>query len=175
MRRKARKLVEGVLALDEKDLKILEVLQKQGRITLRELARKVGSPVTTVHSRVKRLEKMGVVKAYRAVLSPEKLGLKTLAFVLVSFSKESGLSQREVARKISEFPEVQEVHIITGEWDIIVKVRVSDVEELGRFVIDKVRAVPGVEKTLTCVVLDTLKETLTVNVRSALRSGVTVI
>ena len=175
MRKRARKTAEGVLILDDKDLRILDVLQKQGRITLRELARKVGSPVTTVHSRVKRLEKAGIIRAYRAVLSPEKLGLKTLAFVLVSFSGESGVSQREVARKIADLPEVQEVHIITGTWDILVKVRVSDVEDLGRFVIDKIRAIPGVEKTLTCVVLDTLKETMSINVRSVGQGETTII
>ncbi len=166
---KARGYSQEVLSLDEKDLRILEILQREGRITLRELARKVGSPVTTVHSRVKRLERAGVVRAYRAVLSPEKLGLKTLAFVLVSFSREHGASQRDVARKIAEFPEVQEVHIVTGDWDMIVKVRVSDVGELGRFVIDKVRAIPGVEKTLTCVVLETLKETTAISLHQARR------
>ncbi len=156
MGRRAKKDEE--ITLDSKDLKILSVLQREGRITLRELAKKVGSPVTTVHSRLKKLEKMGVIKGYRAIVSPEKLGLKTLAFVLVSFTKEPGLSQREVARRIAEFPEVQEVHIITGDWDMVVKVRVTDVNELGQFVIDKLRSITGVEKTLTCVVLDTLKE-----------------
>ena len=56
-------------------------------------------------------------------------------------------------------PEVQEVHIITGNWDLLLKVRVRDVEELGKFIVDRLRLVRGVEKTLTCVVLSTEKET----------------
>ena len=73
------------------------------------------------------------------------------------------LTQREVAKEIARLPEVQEVHIITGNWDLLLKVRVRDVEELGKFIVDRLRLVKGVEKTLTCVVLSTEKETTEIN------------
>ncbi|RLG51846.1 MAG: Lrp/AsnC family transcriptional regulator [Thermoproteota archaeon] len=144
--------------MDSKDLRILKLIQENCKLTVRELARLVKSPATTVHSRIKKLEREGVIKGYKAIVDAGKVGFRTTAFILVSFSY-NGLSQREVARKIAGIPEVQEVHIITGDWDMILKVKVRDVEELGRLVIDKLRTIEGVEKTLTCVVLDTAKET----------------
>jgi len=145
--------------LDDKDIAILEALQENARLTIKELSKKIGSPITTVHARLKRLEKEGYIKAYRAVLDPKKLGFPTVAFIFVSFARTQGIDQRKVAEVISRFPEVQEVHIITGEWDILVKVRVESVDELGDFVVSKLRNVEGVEKTYTSVVLQSVKET----------------
>jgi DNA-binding Lrp family transcriptional regulator len=67
--------------------------------------------------------------------------------------------QRDVARQIAAFPEVQEVHVITGVWDILIKVRADHVDTLGKLVMDKMRMVEGVENTLSCIVYETVKET----------------
>ena len=88
---------------------------------------------------------------------------------MVSFAyrqPEAGrlLSQRDAAKEIALFPEVQEVHVITGEWDLAVKVRAKDVESLGKFVVDRLRTIRGVDRTLTCMVLHTEKETLELNI-----------
>lgn len=150
--------------LDEKDIEILRLLQENCKTTARHIARKINSPITTVFAKIKRMEKLGIVKEYKAVLDAEKLGRGTTAFILASFSyrtpeMERPLSQRELAERISKFPEVQEVHIITGDWDILIKVKDKDVNAVGKFVIDKLRLVKGIEKTLTCMVFDTQKET----------------
>lgn len=149
--------------LDERDFKILSLLQKNCRMTAREIARKIDSPVTTVFAKIKRMERLGVIKAYKAVLDAKKLHKGTTAFILASFSYrlrgEELLSQRDIVRKIAGFPEVQEVHIITGDWDILIKVREKDVDAIGRFVVDRLRAVKGIEKTLTSMVFETGKET----------------
>ena len=73
---------------------------------------------------------------------------------------EKPLDQRQIAKEVARFPEVQEVHIIAGDWDILIKVKEKDVASIGRFVVDKLRTVQGIEKTLTCMVFDTVKETL---------------
>ena len=65
----------------------------------------------------------------------------------------------ENSKEIAKFAEVQEVHIITGDWDLLIKVKAENVEAIGKFVIDKLRLVKGIEKTLTCVVFETEKET----------------
>jgi len=149
--------------LDDKDLKILRLLQKNCRMTAKEIGREIGSPVTTVFAKIKRMEKLGIIKGYRAVLDAKKLQRGTTAFILASFSYrlkgEELLSQREIVKQIARFPEVQEVHIITGDWDILIKLRERDVDAIGRFVIDRLRAVKGIEKTLTCMVFETEKET----------------
>jgi DNA-binding Lrp family transcriptional regulator len=149
--------------LDDRDLKILRLLQENCRMTAREIARKLGSPITTVFAKIKRMEKLGIIKGYKAVLDAKKLQKSATAFILASFSYrlegEELLSQREIMRQIAGFPEVQEVHIITGDWDLLIKVREKDVDAIGNFVIDRLRTVKGIEKTLTCMVFETGKET----------------
>ncbi|HML02362.1 MAG TPA: Lrp/AsnC family transcriptional regulator [Candidatus Bathyarchaeia archaeon] len=149
--------------LNEKDLAILDLLQKNCRMTAKEIAQTIDSPVTTVFAKIKRMEDLEIIKDYKAVLSAQKLRRGTTAFILASFSytlKEgASLSQRKIAKEIATLPEVQEVHIITGDWDILVKVKEKDVESIGKFVIDKLRFIKGIEKTLTCMVFETGKET----------------
>jgi len=150
--------------LDEKDLAILKLIQKDCKLTAREIAKKIGSPITTVFAKTKRMEDLGIIKEYRAVLDSRKLDCSTTAFVLASVSyefkdNEKQLSQRDIATEIAKFPEVQEVHIITGDWDLLIKLKGKDVDTVGKIVIDKLRRVRGIEKTLTCMVFETCKET----------------
>jgi DNA-binding Lrp family transcriptional regulator len=148
--------------LDEKDLAILTLLQKNCRMTAREIARKINSPITTVFAKMRRMEQQEVIKEYKAILDSKKLNLGTTAFILASFSYRNGetpLSQRVIAEQIAKFPEVQDVHIISGDWDILIKIKEESVDAVGNFVVDKLRTVKGIEKTLTCMVFDTQKET----------------
>jgi Transcriptional regulators len=150
------------IKLDKKDLKILQIIQKNCQLSSKDIAKKVGSPITTVFSKIKRMEKMGIIKEYRAIVDPKKLGFSATAFILASVSYSINgekVSQREIAKEIAKFPEVQEVHIITGDWDLLIKIRAENVDKMGKFVIDKLRLVKGIEKTLTCVVFETVKET----------------
>jgi len=148
--------------LDEKDLAILMLLQKNCRMTAREIARKIDSPITTVFAKMRRMEQQEVIKEYKAILDSKKLNLGTTAFILASFSYRNGetpLSQRVIAEQIAKFPEVQDVHIISGDWDILIKIKEENVDAVGNFVVDKLRTVKGIEKTLTCMVFATQKET----------------
>ena len=155
--------------LDEKDSAILTIVQRDSKLTAKQIARKVGAPITTVFAKMKRMEELGFIKQYRAIVSPEKLGAGTAAFILASVSYRSKgddlpVSQRDVAEEIARFPEVQEVHIITGDWDLLVKLRAESVDAIGKFVVDKLRLIKGLEKTLTCMVFETVKETTEVAV-----------
>jgi len=150
-------------SIDKKDVQILRIIQRNSKITTREIAKQLNLPVTTVFTRIKKLEQKGIIKEYRAILDAKKLGKSTTAFILASFTYRTPnkelLSQRKLAKEIAKFPEVQEVHIITGDWDLLIKVKAENVEAIGKFVIDKLRLVKGIEKTLTCVVFETEKET----------------
>jgi DNA-binding Lrp family transcriptional regulator len=149
--------------IDDKDLKILNLLQKNCKMTAKEIAQIIDSPVTTVFAKIKRMEEFGIIKDYNAVLDANKLDKGTTAFILASVSYKSKenaqQSQRKIAKEIAKFPEVQEVHIITGDWDMLIKVKEKEVAAIGKFVIDKLRLVEGIEKTLTCMVFATEKET----------------
>jgi Lrp/AsnC family leucine-responsive transcriptional regulator len=150
--------------LDKRDVKILKLLQENCKMTAKEIAKKIGSPITTVYAKIKRMEQLGIIKQYKAILDSKQLDKGTTAFILVSFAyrpggREKPLSQRDVAKQIAAFPEVQEVHIITGGWDILIKVMADHVDTLGKLVMDKLRMVEGVENTLSCIVYETVKET----------------
>ena len=147
------------MKLDKKDIQILKILQQNSKISLKELSRKVSLPVTTVFNRIRKFEQNGLIKDYRAIIDPKKVGFDVTAFILVAYDVSSKRSQREVARDISKLPFVQEVHIITGEWDMLLKVRGRNSEEIGKFVLDKLREIEGVLKTVTIVVFETAKET----------------
>jgi Lrp/AsnC family leucine-responsive transcriptional regulator len=155
--------------LDEKDLAILTIIQEDSKLTAKQIAKKVNAPLTTVFAKMKRMEEQGIIRGYRAMVAPEKLGAGTSAFILASVSYRSKadgvpVSQRTVAEEIAKFAEVQEVHIITGDWDLLVKLRAESVDAVGKFVVDKLRLISGLEKTLTCMVFETVKETTKVNV-----------
>ena len=150
--------------LDDKDLDILRLIQQDCQLTAREIARRIGSPITTVFAKTKRMEQLGVIKEYRAILDSRKLDYGTTAFILASVSygaknDASTPTQRDIAKEVARFPEVQEVHIITGDWDMLIKLKGKDVDTLGKIVIDRLRLVKGIEKTLTCMVFETAKET----------------
>jgi DNA-binding Lrp family transcriptional regulator len=150
-----------MLTLDSGDVKVLGIIQDNCRLTAREISDRTGLPVTTVFAKIKRIERLGLVKGYHAVLNARELGAGTTAFILASFaykSEERIVSQRKVAKEIANFPEVQEVHIISGEWDILIKVKARDIESVGKYVVDKLRLVKGIEKTLTCLVFESEKE-----------------
>ena len=154
--------------LDEKDVAILALIQENSKLTARQIAQRINAPITTIFAKTKRMEELGIIREYRAVLAPEKLDSGTAAFILASVSYRAKaddvpVSQRAVAEEIAKFPEVQEVHIITGDWDLLIKLRAESVESIGKFVVDNLRLIKGLEKTLTCMVFETVKETTKVH------------
>ncbi|MGQ9679279.1 MAG: Lrp/AsnC family transcriptional regulator [Candidatus Bathyarchaeia archaeon] len=155
------------MSLDDFDRKILKLLQKDSKISAKEIGDLIKRPITTVYARIKRLEDAGIIKNYRAIVDAVKVGKTTTAFILTSITYrtpgvDETLDQRQIAREVARFPEVQEVHIITGDWDLLIKAKAENVAAIGNFVVDKLRTVKGIEKTLTCMVFDTVKETLEV-------------
>jgi len=153
------------IKLDKKDVEILKFIQEDCKKSVKEIARKISSPITTVYAKIKRMEDLGIIKNYKTILDAKKLDKGTTAFILVSFGYrtpgiDKPLDQREIANKIAKFPEVLESHLLSGNWDIIIKVKAKDVDEIGKFVVDKLRKLEGVEKTLSCLVYGTSKESL---------------
>ena len=152
-------------SIDDIDLKILKILQDDCKISIKKLSTLIGMPLTTTYNRIKKLKKMGYIKGCYTLLDPHKLNYPTLAFILVSFEYkikkgDEILSQRDIAKKIARIKGVQEVHIISGEWDMIIKVRGKNIRDIGNLVLDELRLIEGIQKTVTCLVFDTAKETL---------------
>lgn len=144
--------------LDEKDSSILGKLIEDSRKTTKAIARELDIPRATVHDRIVKMEQKGVIRKFTAVPDYSKLGMGVSAFILVQFEPEGGMSQRETADEIATIPGIYEVHMISGEYDMLLKVRGASMEEIGMLVIDKLREVKGVARTLTCAVFTTVKE-----------------
>jgi Lrp/AsnC family leucine-responsive transcriptional regulator len=136
--------------IDEKDWEILETMQRDGRATYGEIGRHVGLAPSSVHDRVRKLEQKGVIKGYGPRLDPGKLGLGLLAFVSV----QTRDSCTGVAELVRGWREVEECHGVAGEDCSILKVRTADAAELHDL-LERVRAVPGVERTRSTIVLKT--------------------
>lgn len=145
------------VALDELDRDILSYLERDARTGAAELARTLGQPRTTVAERIKRLEDRGVIKGYTTRIDHAALGKGVVAFVMASFTPASGTSQREVAKRIARLEGVEEVYVITGEWDIVAKVRGASIEEIGDVVLERMRTTPGVARTLTMTAFTTIR------------------
>jgi len=144
--------------MDEKDIRILEALKLDSRQTTNDIWRKTEIPQTTIHNRIKKLKDKGIIKRFTIELNKKLIdrGLSAYIFCTVSYRTLKGekVSQFDVASNIKRMiEEVEEVSIVTGEIDLIVKVAVKDVDALNEFVIKKLRNIEGVEKTITSVVL----------------------
>jgi len=144
--------------IDEKDEMILEELKKDSRQSTADISRHTKIPRVTVHERIKRLKEKGIIKRFTIQPDHSKLDGPTTAFVLVSYSPHHNTHQREVAQKIAKLPGVYEVHLIAGEWDLLLKVRGRSIEDIGKLILDKMREIPGVEKTFTMASFGMVKE-----------------
>jgi Lrp/AsnC family leucine-responsive transcriptional regulator len=142
--------------LDTLDLKILELLQENARITQTDIAKVVGLAPSAVLERVRKLEAKGAIRDYVARVDPHIVDRALLAFVAVR-SSEYGL-EAPSAVTLAAIPDVLEVHHVAGDDCYLLKVRASDAEHLGRLLRTQIAAVPGVTSTRTTIVLETVKE-----------------
>ncbi len=145
--------------MEEKDEIIIRKLRGDSSQPISELAADLQLPRTTVQERIKKLVQNGIIKRFTLQLDYAKIGKPVTAFILVSFLAGTGVSQKEAAQKIAEIPDIYEVHVISGDWDIIAKARGESIQSIGELVLDKIRNVKGVERTLTCTSFVTIKET----------------
>lgn len=142
--------------MDEHDRKILEVLMEHGRTTWADLAATVGLSPPSTAERVRKLEDRGVIRGYRTHVDPDSLGFPLLAFVSVSSADPDG--HEALLSWAAETAEVQECHIVAGDYDYLLKVRCRGTRHLERLLRKGVRSLPGVAKTHSTVVLATHEE-----------------
>lgn len=140
--------------INHKDLKILAILQGNGRASYAEIAKELGMSEAAVYSRIQKLLKNHVIKKIQAILNPEKLGYGVTAFVSVTAQPAK---YTKVLEDLSKLPEILELHDVTGQHYCLVKVRTKDKEELAR-ILDRIGALDGVTSTETRIVLRTVKE-----------------
>ena len=127
--------------LDQTDRKILAILQENCRITTKELASQLHLSNTPVYERVKKLEKAGVIEKYTAKLNPDKIGRSMTSFIMVSLKSHTKDVVEAFQKEALNFPEVMEFYYISGNYDALLKVMVSDMEEFKVFLEEKLASV----------------------------------
>ena len=149
--------------LDETDLQILKTLQKNAKLTTKELADAVHLTPTPVFERQKRLEKKGYIKKYVAVLDPERLGLGLLVFCKVKLKQINHELADSFVRRIQRVPEVTECYNISGAYDCLLKVRVRDMRQYQEFVINKLGDIDTVGSIESTFVMSAEKHSYGIN------------
>ena len=144
------------MTLDDIDLKILELLCEDGRLSHAAIAKEIDMTGPAVYARVQRLEREGIIKGYTVLLNPDKIGRGLAAFIRVVIQEVEEEVQRFEQFVLSE-PQILECHDVTGEDSYILKVR-TDTPQTLRGLLGKLRMLAGVTHTITSIVLTTVKE-----------------
>lgn len=145
--------------LDPLDLQILTELLHDSSISLQRLSTLFNTPKSTIHNRIKRLEQEGIISKYTVKIDYQTVGKELQAYIMISYEQNSeGKDQEQVAREICKYPSVEEVCLIAGEFDMILKVRFGSIQELSNFTIQELKEIPGVARSLTHVVLRQMKD-----------------
>ncbi|WP_323766791.1 Lrp/AsnC family transcriptional regulator [Antarctobacter sp.] len=144
--------------LDRFDRAILAELAIEARVSVTELARRIGLSKSPTQTRLRRLEETGFIRGYRAVLDPIRLGLDHVAFVEVRMidTREATLARFNAA--VAVIPEIEQAHLIAGNFDYLLKVRTQDMPSYRQVLAEKVSTLPGVSSTSTFVAMEAVKE-----------------
>ena len=151
-------MTEKFSDVDPFDRKILDILSVEGRISVTELARRIGLSKSPTQARLKRLEESGVIRGYRALYDPIRLGRDHVAFVEVKLTdtREAALAAFNAA--VIRVPEVEQCHLIAGAFDYLLKVRTAGMTGYRAVLAEKISTLPHVANTSTYVAMQAVKE-----------------
>lgn len=147
------------VVLDRTDLRILDVMQQHGRLSNQEIAERVSLSPSPCLRRIRRLEELGVIRGYVALLEPKKLGLGLLAYVSIKLEKRGKMPMEEFKARVQTWPEVVACYAMTGEMDYLLRVHVGDLEHFSRFVMERLLKQPGVVDVKSSFALERIKDT----------------
>jgi len=148
----------NMVDLDEFDRKILAVLRDDGRITMTELAQRIGLSKTPCQQRVRRLIDAKIILGFRAIVDPARLGLDHVAFAEVKLSDTREAALRDFNAAVRRIPEVEECHMIASSFDYLLKVRTADIRKYRLVLGEKISSLPHVASTSTFVAMETVQE-----------------
>ena len=149
--------------LDETDLQILKILQKNAKLTTKDLADAVHLTPTPVFERQKRLERQGYIKRYSAILDPEKLGQSLLVFCKVKLKQINHEIADAFTYRIQALPEVIECYNTSGAYDYLLKVRARDMKQYQEFVLTKLGDIEDLGSIESTFVMSEVKQTYGIN------------
>lgn len=149
------------MELDDTDREILRILQQDARTPFSEVARRIDMSSATVHDRVNRMEDAGVIEGYHASVNPREIGFGISA--IVGLRVEQGREQDTLDR-LQAIEGVQEIHLTTGEWDVMMRVYAENTDALRDLMFDRIANMDGFDRSQTMVVLDNDYEAVGVDI-----------
>ncbi|WP_435095021.1 Lrp/AsnC family transcriptional regulator [Halorubrum sp. N11] len=140
------------MEIDETDRAILRILREDARTPFSEVARRIDMSSATVHDRVNRMEEAGVIEGYHAAIDPKAVGYGVSAFVGLRVKQGR---KEDALERLREIDGVQEIHLTTGEWDVVLKVVAADTDSLRELMFERVAEMDGFSRSQTMIVLGT--------------------
>lgn len=144
--------------LDRFDAAILREVAQDGRMSITELSRRIGLSKSPTQARLRRLEGLGAIRGYRAILDPIRLGLDHVAFVEVKMTDTREAALAAFNRALAGIPEIEQAHLIAGNFDYLLKVRTADMRAYRQVLAEKISTLPHVASTSTYVAMQAVKE-----------------
>lgn len=151
-------MVEKSGDLDRFDRKILDIMAVEGRISVTELARRIGLSKSPTQARLKRLEDHGIIQGYAALFDPIRLGRDHVAFVEVKLTDTRETALAAFNKAVIQVPEVEQCHLIAGAFDYLLKVRTAGMPGYRAVLAEKISTLPHVANTSTYVAMQAVKE-----------------
>ncbi|MCD1633517.1 Lrp/AsnC ligand binding domain-containing protein [Martelella mediterranea] len=149
---------ESSADLDRFDRAIMNTLAENGRISITDLAKRIGLSKSPTQARVRHLEEAGIIRGYRAILDPIQLGLDYVAFVEVKLSDTREKALSEFNKAVVGLVEVEQVHMIAGRFDYLLKIRTASMRSYRRVLAERISTLPHVASTSTYMAMQSIKE-----------------
>ena len=138
------------------DRKILKLLQEDSRKPFRKIATDLNISEPTLYNRIKKLQEEMVIEGFTTIINPDAVGFPYLAFIMLTVEPSK---EKEIIEKLSAYPEIQELHLLFGEKNILIKLRTKDINSMRNFITNKLRSIDGILKTESYLSMKTEKET----------------
>ena len=143
--------------MDEIDIKILEFIQDDAKQSAKEMAAKLSLTTTPVYERIKKLENLGIIRQYVALLNADVLGKNLLVFMNITIKDHHTNQRNEFVERLSKIPSVSELYHTSGTFDFLAKVRFSNIKEYRNFLVNEVSTIPNISDIDSQIVLEEIK------------------
>ena len=143
---------------DEKDLSILRILQKDAKLSIRDIAVRINLSPTPTHERIKRLEKLGIIKGYTTVVDRKKINKGMMVICMVALNVHNKKTAGVFIEQVSKLKEVVEFYNISGEFDFMLKILAANMDDFHEFFVNKLSEIEGIGQTKSIFVMNSIKE-----------------
>lgn len=143
---------------DEKDLSILRILQKDAKLSIRDIAVRINLSPTPTHERIKRLEKLGIIKGYTTVVDRKKINKGMVVICMVALNVHNKKTAGVFIEQVGRLKEVVEFYNISGEFDFMLKILAANMDDFHEFFVNKLSEIEGIGQTKSIFVMNSIKE-----------------